>query len=69
MEKIEQQIGIVEKIFDYPDTFNMFWMEKRLVVINTRSQATVSVGLIPSLIGEGFNQILMSHERKKKLRI
>lgn len=65
MNNSEQQIGLVENISNYPDTYNLFWMDKRLVVIHTRSQSNVGVGLIPSLIGEGITKFNESRKKEK----
>ena len=65
MQDSERQIAVIEKIFDYPNTYNLYWMDKRLVVINKKSQSAVGVGLIPSLIGEGITKINESRKKEK----
>ncbi len=65
MEKSEQPIGAVAGIVDYAETYNMFWMEKRFIMINTTSQIFVGGGLIPELVGEALTIINKSRKEKK----
>lgn len=65
MQNQEQQIGLVEKIIEYPETYNLVWTDKRLVILNTKTQRNVGAGLIPSLIGEGITKFNQSRKKEK----
>lgn len=65
MENSEQQIAFIKNIFVYPDKYDLYLMDKRLVVINTRSQTVAGFGLIPELIGEGITKINESRKKEK----
>ena len=65
MENSEQQIAVTEKMFDYPNTYNFYWTNKRLIAINVRNQEVVGAGLIPALIGEALTKFNESRKKEK----
>jgi len=59
----EQLIGTVENISDYSDTFTMYWTDRRFIMVNTRIQTNVGLGLIPALIGEAATKLTESRKK------